>query len=442
MMIEEKHGNASWFRAKADEARQHGDPGHLSLALSDLGVALFKERQFEEGMEALGEAVAIAAETGDVRLQVQRLAAKASALEDIGRYHNAYEAMSEVLQLAQAREDASMTCAALTAQGQILIRSGAPQQAEEVLQQARELAAKLEDQSHLMKVMGTLGNLKIALNALDDAHTFFEMAVRLASQLNDKRAESGYLLNQGAVLSWQQQHAAAAPIFQRTLVLAAKLHNRQLELTSLRYLTECYHHTAAPERIPELAQRGIALAMEQDEGDVVFSFFQTMILAYYRMNQQDAAGSAIQEAVDYARSVGDLNREVDMLLNLGEACVVAELYDQALSAYTSALEGAGRLDRVSDQAYLIGRIGVVLAELGRIEEAATHHKRAAKLARKQSLPELEGEQLIMLALAALEQRDREQALAHCQAAIEIYASAQLTEQEAHARKLLAEITSQ
>jgi tetratricopeptide (TPR) repeat protein len=441
-MMTQTQGNAAWYRVKVDEARENGDVKKLCLALTDLGVVSFKSRQYEQGLEALEEMTKLAAETGDRHFQAQCLAAKAAAFEDIGRYHNAYEAMDEVRQIAEAHDDLNMKCIALINQGQILINSGEPMLAEEILLQARQLTGELDDQSHLMKVLGTMGNLKIAMAALDDSISFFDMAIMLAEQLGDQQAQGGYLINKGAVLPWQRQHAQAVPVFQQVLKLADEMQNSQLMLTSLRYLTECYHHTNEPGKIPALAQRGIELGTNADERDTVFKFFQTLILAHYRLNQFDDAEQVNQQAIEYARSNGDLTREVDMLINLGEACVIADLHERAFDAYSRALDGASQLERIDDEAYLTGRIGVVLAEMGRIDEAVMYHQQAAELARQRSIPDLEGEQLSMLALAALDQQDVGQAREYCQQAIDIFAAAQLSEQAAQARQLLAEINGQ
>ncbi len=441
-MMTQTQGNAAWYRVKVEEARENGDVTQLCLALTDLGVVSFKSRQYEQGLEALDEMTALAAETGDRHFQAQCLAAKAAAFEDIGRYHNAYEAMVEVVKIAETHDDLNMKCAALINQGQILINSGEPMLAEEILLQARQLAGELDNKSHLMKVLGTMGNLKTALAALDDSLSFFDMAIMLAEQLGDQQAQGGYLINKGAVLTWQKQYAQAVPVFQQVLNLADEMQDQRLLLTSLRYLTECYHHTNELTKIPALARRGIELSMDAGNRDTAFKFFQTLILAYYRLNQPDEAEQVNQQAIDYAISTGDRSREVDMLINLGESCMLADLHDRALDAYARALEGARDLDRPDDEAYLTGRVGVVLAEMGRVDEAVTYHEKAAELARQRSIPDLEGEQLSMLALAALDQQNVEQAREYCQQAIDIFAAAQLSEQAAQARLLLAEINGQ
>jgi tetratricopeptide (TPR) repeat protein len=104
-----------------------------------------------------------------------------------------------------------------------------------------------------------------------------------------------------------------------------------------------------------------------------------------------------------------------------------------------ALDGAKQLGRQADEAYLIGRIGFTLAELGRTDEAIAYHEQAVELARQRVIPDLEGQQLSMLAMAYLERQELNKARSYCAAAIQIYTDAKLNAEAENARRLLAEI---
>ena len=113
--------------------------------------------------------------------------------------------------------------------------------------------------------------------------------------------------------------------------------------------------------------------------------------------------------------------------------------EQALETYRSALKAAKQLNRFTDEAYLTGRIGVTLAEMGNVDEAITYHNEAIQLARQRDIPELEGEQLSMLAMAYLERQDLGEARKYCQAAIEAYSNLEESGGVDNAHRLLAEI---
>ena len=115
-------------------------------------------------------------------------------------------------------------------------------------------------------------------------------------------------------------------------------------------------------------------------------------------------------------------------------------YEQALQAYKLGLgrsgSSNGRPTRPCGR-----RVGIVLAELGRAPEAISYHQRAIALARQRALPQLEGEQLTMLALAYRDQHDWEQARSCCQDAINVFSTNDLETEASRARQLLAEMSA-
>jgi tetratricopeptide (TPR) repeat protein len=211
-------------------------------------------------------------------------------------------------------------------------------------------------------------------------------------------------------------------------------------INALGHLTRYYSSKGDDENALDSARKGIELSRGTDH-DAALTFYEAMIKSYYRTGQIEEAQSSNEEAIALARSTKDFNKEIDLLLSLGESYMVSDMKDEALSAYRSALEGAKRLQRLKDEAYLTGRVGIVLAEQGHLDEATNYHRDAVELARQRDLPELEGEQLSMLAFVCMERRELDEGREHCQAAIEVYSGMKHTVGEENARKLLAEIDS-
>ncbi len=427
-------------RAEADRARTAGDTHQLCLALARLGLAHFRVRAFEAGLATFDEAIAMASGLDDLQLQTQCLGFKSLAFQEIERLHQAYETVEEIVQLAEAHDDQGMKCDALISQAQILADSGEPLVAFEKLKEARHLAEVLGDERRSMSVLGALGSLNLAVASVGEALLYFDKALDHAVRLGDRRAECRYALNKATVLTWIDDFSQALPVFERVRVLAEELEDPEAELISLRYLAEHLSKSADPARALPHGQRGLALSRTHDDRKATFSFYEAIILAHLRGGHASEARQTMRNAIECARAWGDAAKEVEMLINLGESCLVERLYEEALEAYQSALDGARRLQHHRDEANLVGRLGVVLAEMGRSEQAIAHHQQAVELARQHALPELEGEQLLMLALAYLDRQDAEQALSCCQNAIAVFASAKLAANEAKARELLAEIS--
>ena len=89
----------------------------------------------------------------------------------------------------------------------------------------------------------------------------------------------------------------------------------------------------------------------------------------YRLEKIDEAHQATIDAIEIARADKNREKEVNFLLSLGESYMLTDKLEEALETYQQALDGAQRLQRQVDRAYLSGRIGVILAELGRADEA-------------------------------------------------------------------------
>jgi tetratricopeptide (TPR) repeat protein len=88
---------------------------------------------------------------------------------------------------------------------------------------------------------------------------------------------------------------------------------------------------------------------------------------------------------------------------------------------------------------VLGRLGVALAEADRTDEAIAWHRQAVELAQLHKLPELQGDQLIMLAFAHLEQQRHDEARAFCEQALDVFTAAGLDARAASVRDLLAQL---
>ncbi len=425
-------------RATLQSARDGGDEGQISLAMANLGFALFKVRQYQSGLEMFEKAIQLATNLDNVEVAAQCLGIKVLAFQEIGRLPDAFETAGEVLRIAEETNHPGMKCDALASQAQLLVDSGEPTLAFEKITEAGQTVEDLDDKRRLMNVFGVLGNINLGLASPDQAKGSFDKAAALAGELGDPRAECGFLGNKATLLAWQGEHARAAKLLERVLPLAESLGDREAEINALHHLTKAYSILEDYEKTLEYAGKGVARS-QAVENDTAFAFYEAKVMACYRTGRTEEAHRSLEEAIELARATNSFNKEIDLLLSLGESYMVSDKKDKALDAYKSALAGAKRLSRQKDEAYLTGRVGITLAELGQLDEAATYHQGAVELARQRNLQELEGEQLSMLAMVCLERQELKKARAHCHAAIEAYSKINHNAGEGNARRLLSEI---
>jgi len=436
-------------RHALEEAQASGDEGQLCLALANLGLAQFQIGRFGEGRLSFDAAVErsqrldaarpAGLQPGNIRIQAQCLGLKTLAYQEAERLPDAYNTAGEILSLAEAHGDKAIMCDALASQGQILLDSGEQINALERLEKAHQLAIEIYDDRRLMNVLGALGHYSLVIASADKAILYYDQALTLARKLGDRRAEFGFLGNRGTVLAYQGENSQAVSAFEGVFSYIEEMGDQEAEVHVLRHLVRTNERVEDDGKVLGYGQRGYELASSFGDGEAALSFLEAIILAKYRSNQIEDARTLTNEAINLARSVDDLDREVDLWLGLAESFMVIGDFQQALDGYEHALDGAKQLGRQADEAYLIGRIGFTLAELGRTDEAIAYHEQAVELARQRVIPDLEGQQLSMLAMAYQERQELGKARSYCAAAIQIYTDANLTTEADNARRLLVEI---
>ena len=425
-------------RKELVEARTTDDQRKISVAAANLGLVLFQVKKFKEGAKSFHEADRIIKELDDFYLQVHCLGIKTMAYQFSEQYPQAFQAAQEIEALAVEKEDLAIQSDALATQGQILIDSGEEVFALEKFNAALAITENLDDKRRRMNVTGALGNYCMTIASPTQAESYFAKARDLARELNDRQSEIGFHGNLGALLEWKEEYFQAAKIFEDVLAYVRETGDQEAEIQALRHLVQVCIKLKDDEKIIHYAQQGVAAAQEA-EGEVLFFFCDNIIAAHYRLNQLDAAHKVISEGIEYARALNDHKREVDFLISLGESYMLTNNLDKAFVSYQQALEGTRRYQRLVDQAYLLGRMGVVLAELNQTNEAIRYHEQALAMAQRHELTDLEGEQLVMLAMAYLEEEQFDRARHYGETAVEIYTKAGLNDDADKARKLLAGI---
>jgi tetratricopeptide (TPR) repeat protein len=425
-------------RAELKSAQESGNEHEVSTALVDLGFALFQTKKYEEGAARLDEAVELSSKLQDVQLQANVLGIKTLAYQLAGRLPDAFTTAGEVLRLGEEHNDPGLKCDALASQGQILLDSGEPIIAFEKLQAARKIADETQDTRRLMNVLGAMGNYCIAITSLDQAEAYFGKAFGLATSLGDRRAQTGFCGNQAAVLSWKGEDARAVVLFEQVLDWVREQNNTEATLQALRHLVKSYAKLRNDDKVLEYAGYGIQLAEGLDD-EAELDLYEAIISVYYRTESYEQAHAATQKAIVLCERINNRSKEVDLLLGLGESQFLLDQLDAAFSTYQKARLGAGELGRKKDEAYLTGRLGITLAEMGRLEEAIGYHHQAAELARQGLIHDLEGEQFTMLAMVYYEKGEIQKAQEYCNSAIQVYSDAGLNEEVQKAVQLLEKI---
>ena len=433
---QKKHNqNIKLCKEELNLARESDDSRKISKAAASLGLALFLVHKSPEGIKYFNEAIQRANELNDLDLQVHCLGKKALAFQLVERYPDAFKIAEEILKLGEKHEHEGLRFDAFASMGQILTESGEPVLALEKYQDAQKIAESLDDPRRTMNIKSAMGTYSLNVGAPDQAFGYFEDAMVLAISLGNKEAEIGLLGNLGTILSWSDKHEDAVQAFEKVLVHVREYENKSAEVETLRHLANSFTQLKDHEKVLAYSKEGLSLADWANPNSII-EFYEKIISTYYKLGSIKEAEEYTTQAIEFAGSNGDDGKELDFLLSLGESFVFSKKLDQALEIYKKAVKKAVRTDRHKDAAYLTGRIGFTLAELGQLSDAILYHKSARNLAQQNGLLDLEGEQLTMLAMSYSELGEADEARKHCKEAIEIYSGAKLEDEAKKARQLL------
>jgi tetratricopeptide (TPR) repeat protein len=427
----------SQARKDLEESRASEDQFKICMSLTNLGSALFQANEFKEGTKSFREADKISKELGDYTLQVKCWGIQVFAYQISAQLPNAFEISQKIQTLAEAEEDLGVLADALATQGQILIESGDEIGSLEKFNSALSIAEEIEDKPRQMKILGAFGHYSLTIASGDQAESYFKQARDLACELGDRQSEIGFHGNLGALLKWKGDFQKAGKIFKEVLVYMREIGDQEAEIRALLHLIQVYEKLNDDNQCVKFAKEGLAVAKETNLDPFVFS--ENLISALYRLEKVDEAHQATTDAIEMARAEKNREKEVNFLLSLGESYMVTEQLEEALETYQQALDGAQRLQRQVDRAYLSGRIGVILAELERFDQAINYHQEAIRLAREHNQPELEGEQLSLLAMAYMDNGELDTALDHADQSLQKYLDADLQVEADKVRKLISQI---
>ena len=419
-------------------AQRKGDKKQIALAMASLGNALFVSRKYTEGLAHFDRAIKLAKDLDDPLLQAQCLGLKTLACQNAERLPEAFKAAQEVEKIADENQDLGMKCDALASRAQILLDSGDEIGSLTMFNESLDIARNIGDKRREMNLLGALGNYSLKIASMDRGEAYFKDAVALAKEVGERESEIGYLGNLASIFAWTERYEPAEAMFLEVLAHLRSRENHAAEVQVIRHLINVYEKQNRHEKVIEFADQGIPLAEIFDE-DLLMAFSESLITAHYKLGNTHEAHEATKQTIAFAGSTGKKDKEASFLLSLGESYLVSDQLVKALEIYLTALKALKRRSRLVDVAHVTGRIGIVLAEMGRVDEAIPYHQEAVTLAEKNNLSTLEGEQLTMLGMALHEKGEVAQAKVVWETAVSVFTQAGLTDQVAKVKNLLAEL---
>lgn len=421
------------------QARSDEQAEKLIHALIQLGQAYMQSGDVPKGLTQFEEALALAQQGDDKFLEARLWGYKGMALARLGNSHFAQIALYKSQKMASALGRQSLVIDALTQLGRLQLESGQETKAIAKLEQAFGIAMNEGEPERAMNLAGQLGDIFLHLESLEKASEYYGMALHQAQTLGEKGAECRYQLCLGDVCLTNQEVDAAIEYFEAALTLADELDNVQAQISVLNHLLQTY--IASDKASLALIYGDHAIRLANDSGDPLTEINSINLLTAYLLEKGNykKALSYLKRGQNLAVAKEDWAWQLSMLTNLGLAYYHLDEVDAAQDAYLQAWQLATQLQDEKASAYLNGRLGAIEAEKGQFTAAIQRAEAALALAQELEDVALIGEQQILLAFTYHELAQPEQAAIYCQEAINTFTEMGDAETATKARQLLQEI---
>jgi signal transduction histidine kinase len=312
------------FQDKAADLLSRG----LDLYSTDLVKAL----------ELLNVAQAKAEIEHNSMVKAQALVAQGKAYRDLGEPQKALECLSHALELADYEDEKVIRADALNQ------RAGVNHNLGEYALALRDVSASLEIARIFQddrRVVNALINMGILLTKLADypkaLNTFRDAHQLIRDNVKDITLEGQCLINLALLYEDMGDDQKALETSQTALQTVAVLENRVLE--AIIRVNLGYAHKRLSQEHAALKSFETALTFAQDLklSKVEIAALDGLGQIYSKLGQLEKAFGFHQLALEQSRGSGDVEGEIDALLNFAKDYVIAARYNEVLEKAAQAL---------------------------------------------------------------------------------------------------------
>jgi tetratricopeptide (TPR) repeat protein len=279
------------------------------------GLARYRTGRYEDALEDLHQAHALAAELGDRRAQLTILLDEATVLDWLNNYRRSAELVDQATALAA--DDAEPVIAARVAMGRArsLWRLGTSAEARASLLEAvgRGEAAGAAGYESLIVSLLMLGAFLGDLGEIREAREVFDRVLALAHAQGDRFHELAALNNRRAVWIAEKDVARATADLHDQLDIGRALGLVLVELVGTYNLGELLYQAGYVEAARPHVERAVALAMRRSDllPRPLARLLELRLLAFEgRWQEAQALGTAIAELHRSAQAQGRSDAEL------------------------------------------------------------------------------------------------------------------------------------
>jgi len=408
------------LRKEIDAAQSKADKVGLSQLYKKYTQVLMAVQDYEQGEIQFHDAISLAKDLEDPRLEAQYIGALGNMYVATKKMDEGYKCFEQVLDIAIKIDDYQLESDALGSMGLVHLDTGDPAMAIEKFNTALKIAETKQDRRRKMNHLSGLGNTYLNIAAEDQAIQFFNQSYDLALELEDEQAQAGFLNNIAIIKKNARDKDGALKLFEQVRSLTRRINDLHGERNALRHLINLYSESNKNnDLVLVYIRRAIDLSQQLNDYASEVGYYDALILVLLTLNRHTEALELIDKALHDKRLPEFSERQMQLLVNRGNACFDGNQIEQAFDAYNQALDASVRRQNENVEARMLGRLGAVQAELGNFESAIAYAGKSLEKARDIEDTRLIGQQYCMLALANRDLGNRVEAIEYCEQALKI-----------------------
>jgi len=408
------------LRKEIDAAQSKADKVGLSQLYKKYTQVLMAVQDYEQGEIQFHNAISLAKDLEDPRLEAQYIGALGNMYVAAKKMDEGYKCFEQVLDIAIKIDDYQLESDALGSMGLVHLDTGDPAMAIEKFNTALKIAETKQDRRRKMNHLSGLGNTYLNIAAEDQAIQFFNQSYDLALELEDEQAQAGFLNNIAIIKKNARDKDGALKLFEQVRSLTRRINDLHGERNALRHLINLYSESNKNnDLVLVYIRRAIDLSQQLNDYASEVGYYDALILVLLTLNRHTEALELIDKALHDKRLPEFSERQMQLLVNRGNACFDGNQIEQAFDAYNQALDASVRRQNENVEARMLGRLGAVQAELGNFESAIAYAGKSLEKARDIEDTRLIGQQYCMLALANRDLGNRVEAIEYCEQALKI-----------------------
>lgn len=308
-------GTADAFTAALDTYRTLLAAGSEPLILYRIGLTQLRLNRPAEARTVWQEALALAREGEDRRVEAGLLNQLGRAGRVLGEGAAAAESFGAALILWQELRDPGSEASTLNNLALLQQGLGQPEAALASYQRALALYRQEGNRALAATVLNNLGGLLDLLGRLPEAIDHYEQALALAREMGQKNAEADVSNNLGAAYSQVGQPREAIERYTTALAGFRALGDRRREATAFNNLGHLLLDLGSPEEARELLRQALPLRQAMEPGGEAL-FLSNLGRAERDLGHFDRAVELYDQALAVARQGGDRTAEATTLNSL------------------------------------------------------------------------------------------------------------------------------